>query len=191
MKTPESVFMPITADLIETIRVWRNSPRVRENMLDDTEIGREQQGIWFASLEKQHDKLYKVFCQNSKPVGMLYFSDINNESCTWGCYIGEEAVWPGSGVLLSIAALDFAFLSLKVEVLNAEVFEENSSPIRMHKTFGYSTLRDKVVKTKSGREVTLKCFGYLKSDWLKNRENILSKLPKQIQHAANSIIFKK
>lgn len=189
MKTPESVFRPITADLIETIRAWRNSPRVRENMLDDTEIGAEQQERWFKSLAKQHDKLYMVFCQNSKPVGMLYFSDINDKYCTWGCYIGEEAIWPGTGVLLAIAALDYAFNHLEVDKLQAEVFEDNTSPIRMHQTFGYKPRQDKIVTTKNGRQVRLLCFEYLQKDWKANREKVLGKMPKQIRAAAEFIVF--
>jgi UDP-4-amino-4,6-dideoxy-N-acetyl-beta-L-altrosamine N-acetyltransferase len=189
MKIPKSEFNPVTADLIETIRLWRNSPRVRENMLDDTEIQPQQQKQWFESLPSNKDKQYRIFYQDSKPVGMLYFSGINKESCAWGCYIGEEAVWPGTGVLLSIAALDYAFNTLKVERLCAEVFESNTSPIRMHQTFGYTEKPDKLVTTKSGKEIKLKCFEYLRTDWKKNRKSVLTKLPKQIIQAADFIVF--
>lgn len=189
MKIPESKFTPVTSDLVEKIRVWRNSPRIRENMLDDTVIEPCHQERWFNSLAKCNDKQYLVFHQNSKPIGMLYFSDINEESSVWGCYIGEEAVWPGTGVLLSVAALEYAFEILKVDKLCAEVFERNLSPIRIHQAFGYKSKPDRPVTTKSGKEIKLKCFEYLKVDWEKDKENILDKLPKQIRQAAKSIIF--
>lgn len=189
MKIPESKFSPVTADIIEKIRIWRNSPRVRSNMLDDTEIKIQQQKQWFESLATSNDKQYKVFYQNLKPVGMLYFSDISKESCSWGCYIGEEAVWPGTGVLLSIAALDYAFDILEVERLSAKVFESNASPIRMHQAFGYTPMLDRLIITRSGQEVKLKSFFYLKKDWKINREIIISKLPKQIRIAADFIFF--
>lgn len=189
MKVPESKFSPVTADLVETIRMWRNSPRVRENMLDDTEIEPQQQQLWFENLEASKGKQYKVFYQDAKPIGMLYFSDINKESCVWGCYIGEEAVWPGTGVLLSVAALDYAFNILKVERLCAEVFENNLSPIRMHQAFGYTARPNRFVTTKSGKEIELKCFEYLEEDWQKNRESVLARLPKQIRRAADFILF--
>lgn len=189
MKIPESKISPITPDLIEKVRVWRNSPRVRENMLDDSMIETHQQEKWFDSLKERKDKRYMVFHQDSKPIGMLYFSDINKESCVWGCYIGEEAIWPGTGVLLSVAALEYAFKILKVEKLIAEVFEKNLSPIRMHQAFGYKSKPDRSVVTVSGKEMTLKCFEYSKLDWENKCEEIFGKLPKKIRQAANSIVF--
>lgn len=189
MSAPKSKFSPVTSDLIEKIRVWRNSPRVRVNMLDDTVIEPAQQERWFDSLEKSKDKQYMVFHQDSKPIGMLYFSDISEESCVWGCYIGEEAVWPGSGVILSVAALEYAFNILKVNRLCAEVFESNTSPIRMHQTFGYLEKPGKLATTKSGKEIKLKCFEFLRVDWENDKESVLAKLPKQIRQAANFIVF--
>ena len=189
MRVPKSTITPVAADLIEKIRQWRNSPRVRENMLDDTMIEPLHQEQWFEGLAKSKDKQYRVFHQDSRPIGMLYFSDINKNSCSWGCYIGEQAVWPGTGVLLSVAALDYAFNILKVEYLFAEVFEKNLSPIKIHTAFEYKARPDKLVCTKGGREMIMKCFEFRRSDWMTRREIILAKLPKQIRQAADSIVF--
>ncbi len=171
MKIPASSFSPVSEDMIEKIRIWRNSKRVRENMLDDSIIEPHQQRIWFNNLSNTPSKQYKVFYQDSKPIGMLYFSEINLRSCVWGCYVGEEAIWPGTGVLLAIAALDYAFNHLEVDKLRAEVFEHNISPIRMHQAFGYRTMRDRNVTTKNGRQVRLLCFEYSQEEWRANREN--------------------
>lgn len=190
MNIPSSRFVPVTADLIEQIRQWRNKPRIRENMLDDTLIDPNQQSQWFDSLDKLIDKRYLVFLQNDKPIGMLYFSDIDNKRCNWGCYIGEDAVWPGSGLILEIAALDFAFNILKTEQLVAEVFEDNLSPIRIHKVFGYQLAEKNIVRaTRSGHNKQLSCFIYTKFDWLANKEQVLAKLPRQIKEAAQLIKF--
>lgn len=189
MKIPESRLSPVSEHLIEKIRTWRNSKRVRENMLDDSTIEPHQQRIWFDNLSKTTSKEYKVFYQDSKPIGMLYFSDIDQHSCVWGCYIGEEAIWPGTGVLLAIAALDYAFNHLEVNKLQAEVFEDNTSPIRMHQAFGYKPRQDRTVTTKNGRQVRLLCFEYLQEDWKANREKVLGKMPKQIRDAAELIVF--
>ncbi|GAB3443572.1 UDP-4-amino-4,6-dideoxy-N-acetyl-beta-L-altrosamine N-acetyltransferase [Massilia solisilvae] len=189
MKTPISRFVPVTADLIEQIRVWRNKSRIRENMLDDTLIEADQQRRWFDSLGQATDRQYRVFLQDDKPVGMLYFSDIGSSACHWGCYIGEDAVWPGSGLILEIAALDFAFGTLDVATLVAEVFEGNRSPIQMHRTFGYREQETKSASTRSGQAKNLICFSYAKADWLANRDQVLAKLPRQIRAAAEHIHF--
>lgn len=190
MKIPSSRFIPVTVDLIEQIRIWRNKPRIRENMLDDTLIDTDKQLRWFEGLQKSADRHYRLFLQDDRPIGMLYFSNIESEACHWGCYIGEDAVWPGSGLILEIAALDYSFSTLNVERLVAEVFEDNRSPIQMHHIFGYQLAERSIAcTTESGRQKRLLYFTYAKNDWLANRAQLLSKLPRQISEASRFIQF--
>jgi len=98
-------------------------------------------------------------------------------------------VWPGTGVLLSLAALHYAFNILKVELLFAEVFENNISPINLHKALGYTAKPDRLASTTGGKKVVLKCFEYKKQDWQVKREIILANLPEQIKQAAEFIEF--
>lgn len=189
MKTPKSKFTPVNDEMLEQIRLWRNMPRIRNNMLDDTIISPEKQQLWLKAIQNNTDNEYKVFYQNEKPIGMLYFTSINKKKCEWGCYLGEQAVWPGSGVILEIAALDYAFTILDMDNLYAEVFEENQSPIRMHHFFDYQIEKEKTCNTRSGRKITLKCFSYSKKNWKTRREGILMKLPKQMYEAASFIEF--
>ena len=95
------------------VRIWRNKSRIRQNMVDQNIIEPAQQLSWFKSLKDNRRCEYRVFFQDDQPVGMLYFSEIEKESCSWGCYIGEDRVWPGSGIILELAALDYVFKILK------------------------------------------------------------------------------
>jgi len=190
MSAPSSNFYPLNFDLLEKVRGWRNLPRIRNNMLTNSIISSEQQIKWFESLVVDKSRLYFVFFQDANPIGMLYFVDITKEDCSWGCYIGEEAVWPGSGLLLEVAALDFALKKLSLEQLNAEVFDFNFAPQKMHKIFGYTSV-DATENTieREGKEHVLFKFQYKKTDWINNREKIVAKLPKQIREGIENIRF--
>ena len=190
MKVPSSNFRILTADLIEKVRGWRNQPRIKRNMISDAQITSEQQKKWFEGLADDPERKYMTFFQDETPVGLLYFSSITRESCEWGCYIGEEAVWPGSGLLLEVAALDYAFNFLEVECLIAEVFEFNVAPQRMHDFFGYKNLglSDQVIE-RDGVEYRLIRYCYEKCAWLARREQVMNSLPRQIRAAVEKISF--
>ncbi len=190
MRIPHSRFVPLGADMLETVRAWRNSSRIRNNMLSDQLISTDQQQAWFSGLQGDASRLYLVFHLQNLPVGMLYFSDIDEQRCSWGCYIGAEAVWPGSGLLLEVAALDFAFSRFGVNCLHAAVLEFNKSPQRMHKAFGYRLVsRQADALWRGGQRHALLHYEYLRDEWQDNREGVLAQLPPQIGGAVALMTF--
>lgn len=190
MKIPQSRFQALSPDLLETVRRWRNLPRIRKNMLTGHEITEAEQAGWFAGLGQDRTRLYFVYFQDDLPTGMLYFTDITGVECSWGCYLGLEAVWPGSGLVLEIAALDFAFARLELNTLRAEVFEYNTAAKRMHELFEYQFdgLSTQSYQREDGAYRLLK-YSYRQQDWSAQRARILEKLPRQIQAAAGNITF--
>jgi len=190
MTVPVSRFEPLSYNFVEIVRNWRNQFRVRNNMLNNDVISKESQERWYSLLTKQKNKRYFVFWQNERPIGMLYFDGIGTEMLNWGCYLGEEVVWPGSGLILEIAALDYVFKILDADVLNTEVLDFNKTPIKIHRFFGYIEKLDKKMSINNGEEKNLKCFFYKKEDWIFNRGSILDKLPRNIRVAADLIYFK-
>ena len=100
-------------------------------------------------------------------------------------------MWPGSGLLLEIAALDYAFIGKNAATLYAEVLSSNQSVLKMHKLFQYDALEDRTDEKTDGAIVTVKRFLYHQKQWLLKREKVLSMLPKQIGAAAQHIHFAK
>lgn len=190
MKVPKSCFRLIDENSIEIVRSWRNQPRIKKNMLSTNEITKSGQLSWFEDLQGDRSRRYFVYFQNARPTGMLYFTDIDQDSCSWGCYIGEEAVWPGSGLLLEVAALDYAFSYLNLNRLNAEVFDFNIPAQKLHKLFEYSFngVSFESYHRDGGEHHLLKYF-YLKQDWLVRRDLVVAKLPRQIIEAVKAITF--
>lgn len=190
MKAPHSRFFPLDEQNLERARTWRNQARIRRNMLSDSEISPEQQGIWFAGLKKDPRRTYFVYAQDGRSVGMLYFTDISSRDCRIGFYLGEEAVWPGSGLLLEIAALDYALAFLGLDKIIAEVLDFNLPPQRMHAIFGFKLDgRKSSVVFRDGVLRDLLCYSCTAWAWRANRESVISKLPAQIQQAAKLIVF--
>lgn len=198
--SPNSQFIPLNDTHLETVLRWRNLPHIRANMHSTNEISWQQHLSWFETLKNDSKKQFFVFLQNERPVGVLNFTlvdaienphELTTPCLEWGCYIGEDNVWPGSGLLLEIAALDYAFIGKNAATLYAEVLSSNQSVLKMHKLFQYDALEDRTDEKTDGTIVTVKRFLYHQKQWLLKREKVLSMLPKQIGAAAQYIHFAK
>ena len=186
---PSSNFVALRPQYLEQVWSWRNLPHVRHNMHNDAPISWEEHQAWFNALQNNYDKHFFIFLQDKRPIGVLNFSLTEPATLEWGCYLGEDNVWPGSGLLLEIAALDFAFSQPGINTLYAEVLSFNKSVIKLHKLFRYQEMEMKPGKVRDGSDFCVRRFAYTKSDWCQNRDLVLRTLPKQICAAATKIHF--
>jgi len=117
---------------------WRNSERIRKNMFTDHIISEEEHLTWFNSFNREKNT-YLIFEFNNRPVGMVYFTDIDkyNSKCYWGFYLGETGLPKGTGLLMGSLGLEFAFNDLKIRKLCSEAFAFNESSIKFHKKLGF------------------------------------------------------
>lgn len=188
---PKVEFIRVTSLTCEKLRVWRNSPRIRTNMFSDVEITSTQQADWLASLEHDQTQRYYVCYLDGTPIGSLYFININEVSCEWGCYIGEERIWPGLGLVMEFAALKFAFETLNVERLNAEVLNFNLVAQKMHRLFKYTELSERKTGIyRDGTELVSVPFYYQRDAWLMNRQKVIQLLPKGLVKVSEATTFR-
>ncbi len=186
---PRSLFTPLQQTELEQLWHWRNQAAIRQNMHNSKEISWSEHQAWFKQLP-QSAKVFYIFRQNERPIGALYFDPVGADGLEWGCYLGETDVWPGSGLLLEIAALDYATTRPGIRFLHAEVLSFNQSVLNMHRLFGYQSCEDKPATSdtqNTGHSV--KVFQYKTADWRAQRSQVLAKLPKQIAAAADFIHF--
>lgn len=175
---------------LELLREWRNSPRISKNMYNREYITKEKQENWFRGLEEDNTRRYFVCSIDNIPVGSLYFNSIQNESCEWGCYIGGDGVIPGVGLVLGASALNYAFDTLKVKILKADVLSFNSSPQKMHKFFKYQDLgKCKSGIIRDGIELEVNKYQYLQENWSDNKESVYKKIPTKIVETINYVDF--
>lgn len=186
---PYSRFSPLTEAELEQVLQWRNRADIRRNMHQDTEISLPQHQEWFNRLQQDNHKHFFVFYQDNRAIGVLNFSMQNTAVLEWGCYLGELNVWPGSGLLLEIAALDYAAARPEIQHLYAEVLSFNLSVLKLHQLFEYDTLPDKTGGDRDNQPYQVRCFQYPLQRWQSERERILAKLPPAIRQAASLITF--
>ncbi len=186
---PQSRFVPLAKQYLEQVWHWRNLPQIRRNMHNDAPISWQQHLSWFNSLQTATDRRFYVFLQDGRAIGVLNFSRHSSSVLEWGCYLGEDNAWPGSGLLLEIAALDYAALQPDVHTLYAEVLSFNHSVLKMHRLFGYQPLADKPGSSRDEAAFVVNTFQYPLEQWRANRNAVLQKLPKQIAAAAQHIGF--
>ena len=186
---PLSEFKPLTEALLRLVWQWRNQSEIRRNMHSDAPISWDEHLNWFEAQKLNPKRRFYVFFQDGRPIGVLNFSQLAQGVLEWGCYLGETDVWPGSGLLLEIAALDYAASDKATHTLYAEVLSFNQSVIKMHQLFGYQSMPDKPGAVRDNEAYQVKVFAYPLSLWRNKRDAILAKLPKQIAAAAVRIKF--
>lgn len=189
MKAPSSHFVSLTEERLELVRTWRNKPRIRRNMLNEDDVAPEQQVAWFHALKGDATRRYLVYEQNRRPVGLLYFTSISRESCNLGYYLGDESLWPGSGLILQVAGLDYAFQRLRTERVIAEVFDFNSGPQRLHAICGFTLESRQAGVRRDGGAHDILRYSLMADSWARQRAEMISSLPKQIHSAIEVMSF--
>ena len=175
LKREECRLRPIEWDDLEKILKWRNSERIRANMYTDHIISLEEHRAWFERSKLQTTSVYLVFDVQDQPAGLVYFTDIdkNNSKSHWGFYLGEENIPRGSGTVMGVLGLDYAFTQLKIRKLCGEAFAFNDASIRFHKRLGFSE-EGRFIKHVLRRGVyeDVVSFALFREDWLNKQQNL-------------------
>jgi len=186
---PEHAFASLQKEQLELVWQWRNSPRIKQNMHNSNPVKWHEHCAWFEKLQSDNNRQFFVFLQNQRPIGVLNFSEMHTSTPEWGCYLGETNVWPGSGIILELAALDFTASKSQFSHLLAQVLSFNNAANKMHKVFEYEQVSNKKGGERDGLSFDILQYSYELTLWHKNRDKILAKLPKNIALAAAQIQF--
>ncbi len=180
---PSHLFSPLTEKQLRLVWQWRNSPRIQHNMHSNQPVEWQTHCDWFSALQQDESRQFFLLWQNQRPIGVLNFSALDTTEPEWGCYLGETNVWPGSGILLECAALDYTANVGKFECLVAQVLSFNQSANKMHKVFEYEQVNTQYGGVREGQPYQINVYKYNLQQWLNKRTSILKKLPKNIQLA--------
>lgn len=190
MALPVCAVRPLGQEDLERVRRWRNQERIRRNMYNSAPISAEEQQRWFAGLAGDASRHYSLFLLDENPIGCLYYTAIRDGEAQLGYYLGEERIWPGTGLLLELTALDYAFARLGLETLLAEVLEFNTGPQKIHDLFGFERLgRLPAALSRDGQALGAIGFRYRRLDWQAGRDAVVQRLPRQIREAAALIRY--
>jgi UDP-4-amino-4,6-dideoxy-N-acetyl-beta-L-altrosamine N-acetyltransferase len=170
---------PLKQSDLEFILPWRNAPTVRQAMFTQHEISWDEHQAWFHRMLADHTKRWLLYLsENNEPSGVVYFTDLDaaERSAFWGFYASPDAML-GTGLRMSLDALDKAFNELALEKLSADVLATNSRSLDMHKKVGFT---EKGYFRKhffdGEKRVDVMRFGMLSSEWHQNRVVLVSKI---------------
>lgn len=166
---------PIGEKDLEKVLEWRNSDRIRANMYSDHTITMDEHRVWFESLKKGNTAIYLVFEFLNRPVGLVYFKDIDkkNEKSFFGFYLGEEDLPRGTGAIMGVLGLKYFFEKANMRKLCGEAFAFNQASTNLFRRLGFTEegrLLKHVLKNDKYEDILL--FALFKENWQSNRDKL-------------------
>lgn len=172
---------PLKRSDLKLIFSWRNDESIRQASFSQHEITWEEHSLWFQTMLADKSKCgYLYFNEDKKPDGVVNFTELDTIQCTafWGLYANPHAAL-GTGIRMSLDALDHAFNKLRIQKLNAEILASNQRSLDMHKKVGFieeGRFRDQYYN--GNERIDVIRFGMLASDWLQSSRELKSRIAK-------------
>ncbi len=136
----------------ERVLHWRNHPAIRQWMFNTSPISLNEHLKFIDSLKTRDDRLYFLVKQKERPIGVIDFTHIDTCSKTAHFGVYADPSLHGKGKILMRAVVSYAFETLKLDTLTAEVFCENEKAIALYKRFGFKEVG---TTTEYGRELKI------------------------------------
>ena len=127
---------------IETLRIWRNSKTVSDNMLNQNFISKDQQIKWFNKINTDENGSYWLIkLKNGTKIGFASLSNIKYSE-----YIAEPALYIGNpkfinslyGIEAYFFLLNYGFSKLNLLIIDGVVLSHNIAALKMNKLFGFN-----------------------------------------------------
>ena len=141
IKGKQVYLRPITAEDTERAVRWRNQPVVVKNFIYLKPVTREDHEDWLAN------KVFKglvhqfIVCRNEDdmPLGSVYLHNFAEEHrrAESGIYLGEQMFGKGVGTEAVKLMVHYAFETLGLHKLTAQVLAHNMASRRLHEKAGY------------------------------------------------------
>lgn len=132
----------------QMILVWRNHANVKAYMYHTNDISEAEHFAFIKALETREDRRYFLVQNEGVDIGVIDFNDISPSSAIMGLYANPLLHQKGIGSLLMEAIVTYAFETLKVRILKAEVFENNAKAKALYEKFGFCEKGRKMVNEK-------------------------------------------
>ena len=132
---------PISYSDTDNIVSWRNSKSVRDNFIFREKFTDEMHTNWMKSKVETGEVIqYIIEDIHGKPVGSVYFRDIDteNECAEYGIFIGEDSArGMGYGTEAAKLFVEFGFATLELHRVYLRVLSDNTAAIASYKKAGF------------------------------------------------------
>ncbi|MGE7601566.1 UDP-4-amino-4,6-dideoxy-N-acetyl-beta-L-altrosamine N-acetyltransferase [Peribacillus sp. NPDC097675] len=154
----------------EQIYRWRNMEHIRMNMYNHQRIPHDDHCRWFEDILKEQMEYYRLFIYQEKPLGLVSFKKCSQQmlTCVWGFYIGEIHAPKGAGTIMGYLGLEYAFHTLGMKKIIAEVLSNNNKSEGLHRKLGFkhdNRLEDTFIR--EGQSIDVNSFSIIREDWEK------------------------
>ena len=116
---------------------WRNHPNVSLFMTNPGQISVHEHSEWFLRCNQDPSRRLLIVEEASEPIGFVQFSGVEIDGDSeWGFYVSPYAI-KGTGKKLALAALDYAFNTLKLATVWGKVLRHNHRSVKFHERLGF------------------------------------------------------
>ena len=127
-------FRELDINEIAIVFAWRNDKRVCEFM-NTKSFSWEIHNKFIENLKYKKDMEYFLVYSGDVAIGVVYFIDINLDSCGFGIYSNPNL--KGYGKILMQHLLDYAKNILKIKILYSSVYTANKRALNLYRSFGF------------------------------------------------------
>ena len=137
----------MTSDDTDNIVRWRNNPRVRNNFIYREVFTSATHENWIKTKVQTGEVVQMIICENKndRPVGSVYFRDIDHENHTaeYGIFIGEDdAIGKGYGNETAVLATEYAREVMKLKTIILRAFSFNEAAIKSYEHAGFVKVQE-------------------------------------------------
>jgi len=119
------------------ILAWRNHENVKAYMYTNEDISEVEHFGFIEALKTREDRRYFLVQDEGVDIGVIDFNDISSTSAIMGLYANPMLNQKGVGSLLMHIIVTYAFETLKVSIVKAEVFADNTKAKALYEKFGF------------------------------------------------------
>jgi len=139
---------PVTPSDLPTLRRWRNSPEINQQMIDTSHITPAKQRLWYEKIINRVEEVHWVIWCKGVRTGYMnlkgHDSIYSQKSLDGGLYAGNSKVKHGLlGYAIALMQLDIAFNFLCSMKYETSYRESNLSAGKFNKQLGYREISRK------------------------------------------------
>lgn len=157
----------------DRVLAWRNSDRVRLNMINDQPIAPEEHACWFHSALQRDDARFLILELNGCALAFSSLTQIQpaHGLANWNFYVGGAGAPKGTGSALGFLTLELAFEKMKLHKLCCEVFDFNTASVALQEKLGFvheGRFREHYFQNGAWRDIL--CLACFSGEWAKGRQ---------------------
>ncbi len=130
-------FTSLSRDEKELILSWRNDDNIRKWMYNKEKIPLKDHLNYIESLKNREDRLYLLVLENDIPVGVIDFTSIDKICKTAEIGLYANPSLKGKGEILMKNIIKYAFETLNLNSLYANLLFNNDKAFQLYKKFDF------------------------------------------------------